>query len=332
MRAAHVPAVVLACLLLFGMPGPPASAQEAATPAVTAAPSQEQWDPDLGEEMGGTEPDTATSDVPIDPEEAARPAEEQETVSGEAIEQAGWGSAADQTPDAKRAEAEEDCAGAPPPTSRMLGLPGSVAAGDGGSIGWLVLVIAAGALLVAGVAFALRRRDPKAGRGALESVATVVGILGAIAGLAVQFVPGVGAHQPPSPSAAMAIRDVNARIPHVEYARRVNGELPPPEDRREVGNVIWLEVRMEGYRNREPVLQYGLYDPGAGDALLPGTAVLVPVPHGGEDVETQFLPIWVGYPLSEHFKASFRLLDDGRVQAIAETGRMRASEYRYSCE
>ena len=211
----------------------------------------------------------------------------------------------------------------------MLGLPGSVSGSEGGSLGWLVLVIAAGALAVAAIAYGLRRRRHP--RGSLETVATVVGILGVIAGIAVQFVPGVGVHQTPAPKASMDVRDVNARIPHVEYARKVRTELPRPEDRREVGNVIWLEIHLEGYRDKEPYLQYGLYDPDAGDALLPGTAAVVPIPHSDEDVQTQFVPIWLGYPLSERFKAAFRLLDGSRVQAIAESDRMRSSKYRYSC-
>ena len=332
--AARPLSVVLAGVLLLGPGALPAHAQQTATPTATSVPAEEEtFDPDMSEEPTGTQPEEATSEEPIDPEEATSPDEEQEEISSETIQQAGWGSAADQTPEAKRAEAEDDCEGAAPPTSRMLGLPGSVAGSEGGSLGWLVLLIAAGALVVAGIAFAIRRRrGPSAARGSLESVATVVGILGGIAGLAVQFVPGVGAHEPPAAAATMTVRDVNARIPHAEYTRRVNAELPPPEDRREVGNVVWLEIHLEGYRERRPVLQYGLYDPDAGDALLPGTAVIVPIPHGDEDVQTQFLPIWVGYPLSEQFKASFRLLDGDRVQAIAETGEMKASKYRYSCE
>lgn len=95
--------------------------------------------------------------------------------------------------------------------------------------------------------------------------------------------------------------------------------------------MIWLEIHLEGYRDKEPYLQYGLYDPGAGNALLPGTAEVVPIPHSDEDVQTQFVPIWLGYPLSESFKAAFRLLDGSRVQAIAESDRMKSSRYRYSC-
>jgi hypothetical protein len=312
-------------LLLCGLTAP-AFAQD---PVVTVEPDGERFDPALSEEMRGTEADEPTSETPIDPAEATTPDDEEDTVSDETIQQPGWGNAADQAPAAKRSEAATDCQGNPPPTSKMLGLPGSVGGSEGGSLGWLVLVIAAGALLVAGIAYGLRRRRYE--RGSLETVATVVGILGAIAGIAVQFVPGVGVHQPPAAEASMEVRDINARIPHVEYARKMNSELPEPEDRREVGNVVWLEIHLEGYRGKRPFLQYGLYDPGAGDALLPGTAEVVPIPNRDEDVQTQFVPIWLGYPLSERFKAAFRLLDGNRVQAIAETDGMRSSKYRYSC-
>lgn len=324
---------LLAGVLLLGLVAVPARGQASPTPE--PAGQDETFDPDLSEEMSGTQPEEPASEDPIDPEAGATPEAEEGEVSDETIQQPGWGNAADQTAEAKRAEAETDCSGAAPPTSKMLGLPGSVGGSEGGAFGALVLVIAAAALVVAGLAYAVRRRrDPSSARGSLESVATVVGILGGIAGLAVQFVPGVGAHEKPAVSATMAVRDVNARIPHVEYARKVNSDLPRPEDRREVGNVVWLEIRLEGYRDKDPVLQYGLYDSGAGagDTLLPGTAVVVPIPHGDEDIETQFVPIWVGYPLSEKFKAAFRLLDGDRVQAIAETDRMKASKYRYSCD
>ena len=317
---------LLAVLLLLCVLSVPALAQD---PVITVTPDGEQFDPALSEEMAGTQPEEQPSDAPIDPADATTSDEDEATVSDETIQQPGWGSAADQTPAAKRSEAATDCEGTPPPTSKMLGLPGSVGGSEGDSLGWLVLLIAAGALVVAGVAYGLRRRRHE--RGSLETVATVVGILGAIAGIAVQFVPGVGVHQTPAAKATMEVRDINARIPRVEYARKIRSELPKPEDRREVGNVVWLEIHLEGYRGKKPFVQYGLYDPGAGDALLPGTAAVVPIPNRDEDVQTQFVPIWLGYPLSERFKAAFRLLDGNRAQAIAETARMRSSKYRYSC-
>ena len=327
--------VVLAWLLLLGPAAMPAVGQDPTpTPTPTSSIRDDQvFDPDLEQEVQESQPGGESSTDPIDPEEAPTVDEgDEEITSEEAIQQPGWGSAADQPAEAKRIEAENDCKGDPPPTSQMLGLPGSIAGDKGDSLGWLFLVIAAAMLLVAGVAYLIRqRRGPSASRGSLETVATVVGILGGVAGLAVQFVPGVGAQKAPAPAATMIVRDVNARIPRLEYARKVDSERPRGEDRHEVGNVIWLEIHLEGYRDKEPRLQYALYDPGAGGALLPGTAVVAPLPHSEEDVETQFVPVWVGYPLSEKFRASFRLLDGTRVQAVAETNDMKASKYRYSC-
>lgn len=190
---------LLAVLLLLGALAGPASAQVSAvtTPSESLAEG-EAFDPGLSEDMAGTEAEAPASDDPIDPADATRSeGEDEETTSNETIQQPGWGSAADQTPEAKRSEAAKDCDGTAPPTSRMLGLPGSVSGSEGGSLGWLVLVIAAGALAVAAIAYGFRRRRHP--RGSLETVATVVGILGVIAGIAVQFVPGVGVHQTPLP-------------------------------------------------------------------------------------------------------------------------------------
>jgi hypothetical protein len=323
-------AVLAGSAILLGPGAAAAVGQDQA--AQTPAASDEVFDPGQTQEVQGTEAEEASSDEPLTPEDSEETAEEE--PSNETIQQAGWGSAADQTPEAKRVEAQEDCqSGAAPPISRMLGLPGSIGGSEAGSVGWLVLAIAAGALLVAGIAFALRhRRGAPAPRGSLETVATVVGILGAVAGLAVQFVPGIGVHEPPAPAATMLVTDIHTRITAAEYARKTDSDPPPEEDRRQVGNVVWLEIQLEGYGDKDPFLQYGLYDPDAGGALLPGTAKRVPVPPSeDQDKETQFLPVWVGYPLSERFVARFRLLDGNRVQAMASTPRMKASEYRYSC-
>lgn len=323
--------LVAAALLLLACAGPAAAAQD--QPVVETTGDQQRFDPDLIQDVPDTAPVEEPSDEPIDAADAETTTEDE--LSNETIQRPGWGSAADQSQQAKRTEAREACnVDAQPPVSKMLGLPGSVGGGSGGPLGWLILAIAGGALAVAGIAYVLRhkRGGSTATRGSLEMVATVVGILGGIAGLAVQFVPGIGVHEARTPSAAMEVRDVNARITHGEYTHKTHGRMPPGDDGDEVGNVIWLEVRLEGYGDKRPMLQYASYDPDLGQALLPGTAAQVPVPRAGDDLETHFLPIWIGYPLSERFVAGFRLLDGDRVQAVAETGRMKASKYRYACD
>ncbi len=328
---------MLAVLLLLWPAATVAAGQDeggSVADPVATVPEDRVFDPDLSETVDETEPEPATSEEPIDPAEVPKVEDRNDAVviSDEAINQAGWGNAADQKPEAKEAEAKADCQGSPPPTSRMLGLPSSIGGSDGSNWGRLVLVIAGAALLVAAAAYVIRQRSgSSSSRGPLESAATVVGIIGGIAGLAVQFVPGVGVHAELTPVATMKVRDVNARIPRLEYATTLGSKRPTEEDQAEVGNVVWLEIRLEGYADKDPKLQYASYDAGPGGALLPGTAVVAPLSHGDEDVETLLVPIWVGYPLSAKFRAVFRLVERGRVQALAETGDMRASKYRYSC-
>jgi hypothetical protein len=330
----HVAALALLVGVVVAL-GPGAVGAVGQTPdsPTPAGPTEvTEFDPDLSAPVAGTQPAEEPSEDPISTEDPTMTTDDE--VSNEMLQQPGWGRARDQTTEAKRSEAAADCAaeGVAPPISKMLGLPGAVAVAEADSLGWLILVIAVGALVVAGIAFAVRRRrGASPARGPLESVATVVGILGVIAGLAVQFVPGVGVREAPAPAVKVAVSDVNPRITQAEYADKTHSKRPSREDRREVGNVIWLEIHLEGYRDKELKLQYALFDPDAGGALLPGTAVTVPVPRQGADVETQFLPIWVGYPLSERFEAAFRVLDGRRVQALAATGKMKASKYRYSC-
>ena len=257
--------LLLAVVLLLCALTAPALAQDS---LITEG---DRFDPALSEEMSGTQADEPTSATPIDPADATTPEGEEDTVSDETIQQPGWGNAADQAPAAKRSEAATDCKGTPPPTSRMLGLPGSIGGSKGDSLGWLVLAIAAGALVVAAIAYRACGAGATCARLA-RHVATVVGILGADRGVAVQFVPGVGV----APDArghghSMKVRDINARIPQRRVRRaRCESEWPQPEDRREVGNVVLARDPPGGLpRQASPSLQDGLYDPGAGDCAAP---------------------------------------------------------------
>jgi hypothetical protein len=76
--------------------------------------------------------------------------------------------------------------------------------------------------LFALMAFALRnKREKRKGPGPLEEFATLIAICGSLAGLAAQFVPGVGVKERPSREIAMAIRDIKTRITRGEYLTRM---------------------------------------------------------------------------------------------------------------
>jgi hypothetical protein len=223
--------------------------------------------------------------------------------------------------------------------STMLGLPGSIGGGDGANWGPLLLAIA----LVSGAValFIWRRRsrgESQEPRDPLETVSTVVALLSTVVGLALTFAPGLGIDEPPAPEAQMTVRQAQARVTHGEYVHKVrSGERLGKEDKLEVGNVIWLELRLEGYRDKPLRLQYGGYRTAeSGGALLPGTTREISLGSERDDVETTFAPIWIGLPRKqadlERFRAQFRLIDPrGRIQQMAITGPMGASEFRYVC-
>ena len=103
-------------------------------------------------------------------------------------------------------------------------------------------------------------------------VATIVAICAGVAGLAAQFVPGVGVDDAPAPEATMEVRTVNARVTRAEFARRLQVEPPRSSvDRREVGNVIWLQLGLAGYRGERLDLQWGSYETKPGGPLVAAT-------------------------------------------------------------
>jgi len=268
----------------------------------------------------------------------AQPSTTGQSVGEEIREDPGYGNASRQPLAVKADEAKQDCVANRPPISKMLGIGGIVAGDQGTSWNGLVIVIALVALLVAITAFLIRRHRSPSGartpRGALEIVSTVVAILGGVVGLAVQFVPGVGVKEKPAREAAMTVRDVQARITRGEYAKKTGATVRLGKfDRRQVGNVIWLEIALQGYSGKNATLQYAMYDPNAGGALLPGTAKMVPLRIEDKDSQKSFVPIWVGYPKSQKFRAQFRLLvgEPPQVRQLAETGAMPGSQFRYSC-
>ena len=215
---------------------------------------------------------------------------------------------------------------------------GSEDVGSGRSWAWLPFLIAAVcAALVAG-AYTLRRRSAPAQAGKappslLEVVATIVAICAGVAGLAAQFVPGVGVEDAPAPAAAMEVRTVNARITREEFADRLRvapaalRARPPRGRQRDLG-----AARLAGYRGRRLDLQWGSYETKPGAPLVAATTHRIPVKvSDASDEQTLFQPVWVGYPSLKRFHVQFRLLENGQVREIASTGPMRGDLARYAC-
>lgn len=251
--------------------------------------------------------------------------------------------AVSQPKDVKAMEAKQSCAQPRPPTGRMLAVGTTVLSRDRGTLATWAFVLGAVALLITSVGFLIRtgRLKTFARSGPLETTSIVVGITAAVVGLAVTFVPGVGVDEHPPPEAAMSVREVHPRITHGAYvdaiaAAQRRHRSPTAKldgfDRREIGNVVWLEFRLTGYRRRQLALQWVEVDRSADKkALIPGTSKSTPLPTGDSDQQTVFLPVWVGYPNRQRFEVQFRLLDGDQVRQLAKTGPMRAAAYRYVC-
>ena len=324
------------CLLLGGPSAGAASAQTTTTttattppPAATTPVLDLSAKPVTEVQTGGPGAQPDPGDVP---EVAAPGTGEPPPVQDPRIA-SGSGSAQLQSEPAKRREAKAACNAHPLPVSSMLGLPGTIGGDDSSSWGALLITLA----VCSGVlAFVIWRRRRRRGSGeprdALETISTVIAIVGGVVGLVVQFVPGVGIDDPPPPEARMDVREVHARITHGEYADKTHStDRLSPADRREIGNVVWLELDLKGYRDKRLGLQYGLYRPSAGGALVPGTAREIDLRTERQDVESSFLPIWVGYPKEGKFQVQFRLIQNGQVRQMAATGQMRGSLVRYTC-
>jgi hypothetical protein len=224
-----------------------------------------------------------------------------------------------------------------PQASGMLAIGGSVGGEPGSSPTGLALVIAGGALALFTTAFAVRRRgarrreEPSPAKSPLEIGSLVVAICGGVTALLSTFTPGLISHDRPPPQASMVVRDVNSRITLGEYANALQVAPPPPRQRRELGNVVWLKLRLEGYAGQTLALQWGTYEDGDGAALLPGTAHQTDLKVDGDsDVQDVVQPIWVRYPKADRFRVLFRLLDDARVQEMTRSPAMVAQE-RYAC-
>jgi hypothetical protein len=287
--------------------------------------------------VGGT-PTPEPSGTPL-PLETATP-EANETVTPvptrEAYRSPGYGNAARQPDTYKRDEQKKACGSAKrPPTSTMLSIPGTVSGDPGGSWVPVVVAVALGAALFAAIAFAIRRQANKeTAPGPFEALAALVAVCGGLAGLAAQFIPSASVDERPAPEATMVVRDVKPRITRREYMIRSNLSRAgfKPIDLDEIGNVVWIELGLKGFKHRKVRIDYGLYDLNAHEALLPGSSKTLPLEMPKHDVQTSFVPVWVGYPRAARFMAEFRLVDRQGVQQIAATHAMRASAFRYECD
>jgi hypothetical protein len=254
----------------------------------------------------------------------------------------GYGNAAEQEKTTKRTEIDWGCAKADrPPTSHMLGIPGLRPANESGSWVPILIAVAFGAALFATVAFALRKSAAESRRpGVLEGVAGLVAICTGLAGLAAQFVPSADVRDRPAKETTLLVRDVKQRITRDEYLsnmRLTSAQWAKvrrkfsPEDFDELGNVIWLEIGLTGFKGQTVHLQYGLYDLDARGALLPDTTRKIELTEPEHDAQRLFYPAWVGYPRSARFKAEFRLVDSNGLQELAATRPMNGTLFRYAC-
>jgi hypothetical protein len=132
----------------------------------------------------------------------------------------------------------------------------------------------------------------------------------------------------------MEVRAVDARITRQEFADRLGLAQDDSElNRREVGNVIWLQIHLKGYRGRTLTLSYGSYETKPGAPLVASTTRTTPITVSDDSHEqTRFQPVWVGYPSLKRFHVQFQLLEDEAVREIAKTGPMRGDRARYACK
>jgi hypothetical protein len=252
------------------------------------------------------------------------------------------GTAGSQPEEVRKKEYEQSCtAKALWPVSTLDVIAGSNVTDHQDRWPWFLLVAAGLILTVATVVHTLRRgtrrTDQRPAVGHLETTATIVGIAVALPAIAGLFFPGIGIQHHPPARATMAVREVQARITRGEFIEHAipSAERPPLKndfDRREVGNVVWVELNLSGFRGDDLTLTWASYSKVGGYSLIPATRDARLVEVGDKsDAETKFLPIWVGLP-KQKFQVRFRLIDtDRELRQIARTDDMRGSQLRYAC-
>jgi hypothetical protein len=340
-RLAARRAAVLAFALLLGVLAATALAQS--TPG--AGLGQTATDPPAA---GSTSDSTSTPDVPgstdqtdptvpvqpVQPVPTAPPTPEAERAARPAAQQQFQSSSTRTLSEKTKAEEKRrSCTGGRQlASSGMLNLRRATIAGEhtrSGTVLWLGVGAAAAALALLWWRFRDRLRG--GGRkGLIDLLGATVAICTGVAALAAQFVPGVGVRDTPPPELTMAVTQVHARVQHGSYANAVRESVPRALDRLEIGNVVWLQLGLKGFKDERLVLQWAEYNLDTGGALLPDTEGrrALAIEH---DNETRFEPVWVGYPRSGRFQVQLRVLQDGQVQGMARTGEMRGTQYRYGC-
>jgi hypothetical protein len=338
-RLAARRSAVLALALLLGVLAATALAQSTpgaglgqtgTDPPATGSPSDSTSTPDVAGSTSQTD-QTAESVPPVtavpptpEAERATRPAAQRQFQSS---------STRTLSEETKSEEKRRSCAGGRRlPSSGMLNLRRATIAGERTRSG-TVLWLGAGAVVAALALLWWRFRDRMRGtgrKGVLDLLGATVAICTGVAALAAQFVPGVGVRDTPPPELTMTVSQVHARVQHGSYASAVRESVPRALDRLEIGNVVWLQLDLKGFKDERLLLQWAEYNLDTGGALLPDTEGrrALAIEH---DNETRFEPVWVGYPRSGRFQVQLRVLRDGQVQGMARTGEMRGTQYRYGC-
>ena len=306
----------------------------AALVTAPAAMAQEAVEVDQEAIVAPAAEDTPTPSPPPPPRPARARAVTSRRCAAPVIEPEGNNASMQERP-AKEREARDHCIANP---SRLLAMGGSEAVDDGRSWAWLPFLIAAVCTALVAGAYTVRRRRAPGPQGQpppslLEVVATIVAICAGVAGLAAQFVPGVGVEHAPAPEAAIDVRTVNARVTREEFARRLASRAaplaarPPRSRQRDLA-----AARARGLPRPALGPPVGLIRDQAGRPARGRHHRHDPDRDQRGQRRADALPARVGrLPALKRFHVQFRLLQAGQVREIASTGPMRGDLARYAC-
>jgi hypothetical protein len=246
------------------------------------------------------------------------------------------GPQANQSPTQRRASAERSCERA-----RSRGVPAgaqfAVVLKRPAQWPYLLLAFAACAAGVYIAVLVRRRRrtmhSQRVDQGLLERFSGLVALATGVLTLITQFFPGVGVNDRPRPSAAMTVRQVDAHITRDRFERAagVRRRLPVAS-RDELGDVIWLELKVAGYRGRPLVLTLEKAEPGYDAAAIPATQRQVRLINPDDaDAVRIWLPLWVALQ-RERFQVRFYLTEGNKgLLQVARTKVLRGVRDRNPC-